>query len=312
MGENNDDDDGGKESPNKMTLVPSDNKIDRKRADGSAIAIEPLYRVWYGTNRKPVDEHNKGFSDSRDQVLHYGNAYVYIPKSHQFGSVGSSWIMRTVTLTDDQLKIRRIEPLDEVKFISELRTSLKNRDPGHRKALIYIHGYNVTFDEAVIRAAQIGFDLKVEGITALYSWPSKGSLSGYAADEATVESSEGFLKEFLMRVLLESDAEQVDVIAHSMGGNRAFLRAIESMAPAMKSAGKKFGQIFLAAPDVDVDTFARLASVYPSISTRTTLYVSSKDLALNASEFFHQYNRVGFYPPITTLTGIDTVQVSGM
>ena len=274
---------------------------------------KPLYRVWYGTNRKPFIEENsaKGFSDSRDLVLHYGYAYVSVPKSHKLGSVGSSWIVRTVTLTDDRLKIEGIRTLDEAQFISELQSSLKTRSSGHRKALIYIHGYNVTFEEAVTRAAQIGFDLKVEGVTALYSWPSRGSPFGYAADEATVESSEDFLKEFLLQVALKSGADEVDVIAHSMG-NRAFLRAVESLAPAMKSAGKKFGQIFLAAPDVDVDTFKRLAKIYPSISARTTLYVSSKDFALKASEFLHEYDRVGFYPPITTLPGIDTVQVSNV
>jgi len=31
--------------------------------------------------------------------------------------------------------------------------------------------------EAAIRAAQIGCDLKVPGITAFFSWPSKGRLS---------------------------------------------------------------------------------------------------------------------------------------
>jgi hypothetical protein len=34
---------------------------------------------------------------------------------------------------------------------------------------VYIHGYNVSFEEAVIRAAQMGYDLKVEGVTALFS-----------------------------------------------------------------------------------------------------------------------------------------------
>jgi esterase/lipase superfamily enzyme len=282
-------------------------------SDYSLQSGKPLYRVWYGTNRKPVDEVDpaKGFSDSRDILLHFGNAYVYIPKSHKFGSVGSSWIVRTFTLTDDRLKIERIQPLDDVQFYSYLHSSLAQKEPGHRKALVYIHGYNVTFREAIVRAAQIGFDLKVEGITALYSWPSKGTLLGYAADEATVESSDHFLTEFLARIALESNAEEVDVIAHSMG-NRALLRAVRSLAPAMKSAGKKFGQIILAAPDVDVDVFTQFASIYPTFSSRTTMYVSSKDLAVLSSEFLHQYARVGFYPPVTTLPGIDTVQVSNV
>jgi esterase/lipase superfamily enzyme len=274
----------------------------------------PSYEVWFGTNRAPYDkEHPQiGFSDQRSGLLHYGIACVYVPKSHSFGSVGSWWVRRVVTGTDDRLTIESINPLEKDEFINALKFSLSSKGVGPCKALIYIHGYNVTFEEAVIRAAQIGYDLKVEGITAVYSWPSKGSLLGYAADEATVESSEEFAKEFLELVALQSGAEEVDVIAHSMG-NRALLRAVGALAPAMKSAGKKFGQIFLAAPDVDIDTFKQLANIYPSISTRTTLYVSSGDLALNASAFVHGgYSRAGFYPPITTLPGIDTIQVSNV
>ena len=272
---------------------------------------EPRYRVWYGTNRKPLDENNPwiGFSNSRDQVIHYGTAYVFVPKSHQFGSVGSWWITRMVTLNDDRLRIRDIERLNEANFIRRMRDSLAAKNAGTRKALVYIHGYNVTFDEAIIRAAQIGFDLKVEGITAVYSWPSQGAFLGYSADEATVESSAEHVKEFLARIALETDAEEVNVIAHSMG-NRAFLRAVTSLAPVMRKAGKKFGQIILAAPDVDVELFKQLASVYPNISTRTTMYVSSKDLAIKTSELLHRYYRVGLYPPITTIPGIDTIQVS--
>src|SRR5262249_41139444 len=146
----------------------------------------------------------EGFSDSRDQRLHYGNAIVYVPKSHRFSSVGSSWIRRTVYLTDDRLRIEEVNPLDVKTFMKELNASLNKKVSGRRTALIYIHGYNVSFEEAVIRAAQIGFDLKVEGITALFSWPSKGSVSGYPADEASVESSEPSLEEFLTKFAFES------------------------------------------------------------------------------------------------------------
>ena len=61
---------------------------------------KPFYLVWYGTNRKPVVTRNPvtGFSDLRDQVLHYGSACVYVPQSHKFGSVGSWWILRKVIL----------------------------------------------------------------------------------------------------------------------------------------------------------------------------------------------------------------------
>jgi hypothetical protein len=45
---------------------------------------------------------------------------------------------------------------------------------------------------------QIGFDLKVSGATACFSWPSRGMVAGYPADEATIEASEGAIARFLL------------------------------------------------------------------------------------------------------------------
>lgn len=287
------------------------------REEYSTKSERPIYKVWYGTNRKPLDKADLtiGFSSHRDKVLHYGNVIVYVPESHKFGSTGSrtSWLARVVRLPDDRLKIEEINPLSKEKFLAGLNESLMNNRAGKRKVLLYIHGYNSDFDEAVIRAAQMGYDLKVEGVTAVYSWPSKGNLSpwAYGADEAAVESSEDFLGEFATTLALESKAEEVDIIAHSMG-NRALLRAVNALATAMGKARKKLGQIILAAPDVDADVFSKLAIIYPTVSSRTTLYTSTKDWALQASAIFHQFDRAGFYPPIALIPGIDTVQVSNV
>lgn len=216
-------------------------------------------------------------------------------------------------MTDDRLRIEQINPLNEKKFLEGLNGALNRNRTEKQKILLYIHGYNCDFDEAVIRAAQIGYDLKVEGVTAVYSWPSKGNWSpwGYEADQTTIESSEDFLVQFVTKLALESKAEEVDIIAHSMG-NRALLRAVKGLAAAMGPARKKLGQIILAAPDVDADLFNKLAIIYPSVSSRTTLYTSSRDWALKFSAIFHQYDRAGFYPPIALIPGIDTVQVSNV
>ena len=281
-----------------MRLVPN--------SEYSTASGLPLYRVWYGTNRKPSDD-GEGFSSNRDSKLHFGRVYVEVPKSHSFGSVGSSWVVRLVNWSDDRLKVVRIEDLDENTFINFARNKLRNRDEGKRTIFVYIHGFKTSFNESAIRAAQIGFDLKVEGLTALFSWPSEGELLKYNADEATIQASEPYLKEYLLKLVNETGAERVDVLAHSMG-NRAFLRVIADLENSNESI--KFGQIILAAPDVDADTFMQIAAVYPSMSDRTTLYSSSKDAALFASTIIHDHNRAGFYPPVTLVKGIDTIKVS--
>ena len=270
-----------------------------------------VYRVWYGTDRKPLEpsDLSKGFSNVRDDTLHYGTCIVQVPKAHKFGSIGSSWIRRYFVIgADDRLKLERIDGLTSQHFQESLRETLLTRPRGSREALVFIHGFNVTFEEAVIRAAQIGYDLGIEGITALYSWPSKGKVTKYTVDEATIGASEFHLQEFLEKVFTNPGVEEVNIIAHSMG-NRALLRAMERIS---KKHKKPFNQILLAAPDIDTITFKNLAAVYEDSARRTTLYVSSKDLALKSSGIIHDFPRAGFTPPILTIPGIDTVDVSNI
>jgi esterase/lipase superfamily enzyme len=91
------------------------------------------------------------------------------------------------------------------------------------------------------------------------------------------------------------------------------LRAMQRILRKVQTeVGIKFGQIFLAAPDVDPDLFQGLAEAYQQLSQRTTLYVSAKDKALATSGILHDHPRVGFFPPITVVEGIDTVEVSNI
>jgi esterase/lipase superfamily enzyme len=109
-----------------------------------------------------------------------------------------------------------------------------------------------------------------------------------------------------------SGAEKVHIIAHSMG-NRGVLRAIDRIAnKAQRHKGVLIGQIILAAADVDADTFRGLCSAYGRVSRRTTLYVSSRDRAIEASRWLHDFVRAGLLPPIMVVPGIDTINVTNV
>ena len=73
---------------------------------------------------------------------------------------------------------------------------------------IFLHGYNVSFEEAALRAAQIGFDLSIRGAMAFFSWPSQGDLAGYSADEASIEASEFVIMEFLENFVTVSQKQK--------------------------------------------------------------------------------------------------------
>ncbi len=136
---------------------------------------------------------------------------------------------------------------------------------------------------------------------AFFSWPSRGSLGGYAADEASIEASDAAIADFLVRLATDSGASRVHVIAQSMA-NRGLLRAIQRiMAQTSATADVRFGQEFLAAPDLDAALFRDLAALYPRVSERTTLYVSARNRALEISHWLHQFDRAG-YPGYFTRT----------
>jgi esterase/lipase superfamily enzyme len=300
--------------PTRTWVTPGKAKPKAENPDSPRI-----YPVWFATDREPNDaaDLRKGFSSRRatdETAVYLGTCKVAIPKSHKFGSVASGWWKRFISLTDDRLQLREISPLASNVFWQSTRQAIAQADRGERMALVFIHGFRVTFEEAAIRAAQIGFDLKVPGITAFFSWPSKGRLSllDYAADEASIEASAGKISDFLLNFARHTDAERIHVIAHSMG-NRGLLNAIQRIvATVVHSTKKPFGHVVFAAPDVDAAVFRDLARAHKDVAEHATLYVSSRDRAVKSSGLIHDAPRAGFVPPVTLIDGIDTIEVSNV
>lgn len=292
----------------RMTIT----SLGAERGLGPAAAEGILYPVWFGTNRKPHSDGN-GFTGARHDRIAHGRAEVLIPEAHRFGETGSGfWAkLRRFDFRDDTLKLQRITTLDRYAWFVDVQQTLRDAQVGGdpTQALFFLHGFNVTFEEAAIRAAQLGVDLAVPGATAFFSWPSRGSVVAYPADEATIEASERAITEFLVEFVANCGAAKVHVIAHSMG-NRGLLRALQRIAANAETRGKvRFGQIFLAAPDVDRDLFLDLARLYPEHGERTTLYTSDGDLPVHLSARLHDAPRAGYFKPFTVTPGVDTIAV---
>ena len=131
-----------------------------------------VFPVWFGTNRKPNPRGN-GFSGDRHDRVTHGRVEVYVPEAHRFGETGAAFWKKLLRfdLRDDRLRVQHIEPQERNAFFSEIQAAAEaareNGETPH--ALFFLHGFNVTFEDAAIRAAQIGFDLKVPGATAFFS-----------------------------------------------------------------------------------------------------------------------------------------------
>jgi esterase/lipase superfamily enzyme len=191
------------------------------------------------------------------------------------------------------------------RVASTIRASKKT------EALVFVHGYAVSFEDAVRRSAQLAVDLKFDGAIITYSWPSAAAVEKYPTDESTIEWTAPHLRWFLEDLSRRSGAKAVNLIAHSMG-NRALASAMKSMVLESGAASRpRFQQIVMAAPDVDAGVFASLIQTMESAAERITLYASSRDRALQASKKFHTYPRAGEAGPgIIVLPGLDTIDAS--
>jgi esterase/lipase superfamily enzyme len=298
----------------ELVTVGDTSQVDTERDD--LYSLPRLYTVWFGTNRKPTSSRkaSETFSAERDEEIHYGTCEVYLPKGHRTGSVGTKWWKRLPKLkfTSDWLEVRKVHQMMKDDYWKSVREAVASFKKQERMALVFIHGFNVDFEEAAMRAAQMGFDLKIPGVVAFFSWPSKGNVKDYGPDGETIGGSEQYITKFLVDFSHFAGVERVHVLAHSMG-NLGFLRAVERIVGrASRRSRVKFEQIVLAAPDVDRDLFTDLAPNCLKICKRTTLYMSEKDKALRSAGIIKDFPRAGFSPPPTILKGIDTIEVSGI
>jgi esterase/lipase superfamily enzyme len=278
--------------------------------------------VFYGTDRVHKDEPKRiAYTADRASRLELGHALVTVPKTHQVPNIERPFAIRVpfinVTIYEQpedpkqHFTIRELKALTREEFIELARKRIGGSTSYKDQAVVFVHGYNTTFDYALFRAAQMAYDLKFDGATFLYSWPSGAAFTGYGYDRESSEQAEPYLREYIELVVKDTGAKSVSVIAHSMG-NMPLLRVLQSLGPSLPP-GVQLNQIILAAPDVDRNLFENLAANIKQYGRGVTLYCSSNDRAMAAARrVAGGIPRAGDVPAIgpIVLAGIDTIDVS--
>ncbi len=268
-------------------------------------------RVFFATDRAAQPE--GFFGGDRADEISYGSIFVSIPRGHTVGAIEKPSIWRLEFNEDprDHMVITRLSVSDRDGFFADIRGLLARSDS--RSSFVFVHGYNVSFEDAARRTAQITYDLDFLGAPVFYSWPSQASLQGYTIDENNVQWSEANLKAFLRDYATSSGAQDITLIAHSMG-NRALTGAVRALFAEHPDMRGRFKEIILTAPDIDAEIFKRdIAPALAAGCERITLYVSDGDKALLASKQVHGYPRAGDSAEgIVLAPGIETVDASGL
>ncbi|NVO17994.1 MAG: alpha/beta hydrolase [Rhodoplanes sp.] len=159
------------------------------------------------------------------------------------------------------------------------------RQNGKSRVLVFVHGFNNRFDDAIYRFAQIVHDSKAQGIPVLFTWPSRGELAlrSYTYDRESANFSRDGLEELLDLVAANPAVKEINVLAHSMG-NWVTLEALRSMSIRPGRIGAKIRNVMLVAPDVDVDVFRAQIRRIGAPRPRILLFVSQDDQALSLSQ----------------------------
>lgn len=271
--------------------------------------------IHFATDRNIVetDDLNELFGTERSD-LKYGITEVSIPHDHKIGEIESPSIWK-FEFSEDPAKhimMHEINIMDKERFFNSLSSSIQRSKK--KSTFLFIHGYNTSFSDAAKRTAQISYDLLFEGKAVFYSWPSQASTVKYAKDEANIEWSRHNIKLFLNDYLSRSGAEEIFLVAHSMG-NRGLTRAIIEVVSEKPELRDKIKEIILAAPDIDADVFKRdiAPQMVSKVQKPITLYVSSDDLALKASKELHGNPRAGDSGQgMVIVDGVETIDASGI
>jgi esterase/lipase superfamily enzyme len=298
--------------PTEETLQLQDTVTMTGQALGMAAAAEndpKLVPVFFATNRKGDEAQvpENWFSGEPADAITYGLARVTIPVArHKRGKLETpAWwkLFADEKDTSRYVVLKSVEPLKSAEFCTQLGRAVKAVEGG--SVLVFLHGYNVTFEEAALRAAQFSYDTQFRGALVLFSWPSLGTTAGYFADEERASVSAAHFVEFL-RILQGGPWEQVHLVAHSMGNRVVLLGLADNPPPALP-----FGQVVFVAADVYVDVFDQKFPRMSGVGKLKSSYASKADRALLLSSLLHHANRVGIVrgEPITR-KGMETIDAS--
>ncbi|MCC6679845.1 MAG: alpha/beta hydrolase [Phycisphaeraceae bacterium] len=176
-------------------------------------------------------------------------------------------------------------------------------DSSSKEVFVFVHGYNNTFDDAVLTMAQLWHFLARPGVGVIYSWPAgaEGLLRGYTHDRESGEFSIYHFKQFIRAIASCPQVQKIHFIGHSRGTDvlTTALRElhIENHGdPQATRRNLKLGQLVLAAPDLDYEVATQriIAERLGAAPEGVTIYLNADDRAIGIADWlFASMRRLG-------------------
>ena len=222
-------------------------------------------------------------------------ATMTLPPSHQAGAIESP--MWGSANAKDHIVLAGERELDADEFRAEFASHVSGRIGVNRDVLVYVHGFNTSFEELRLRAAQIVADSHFGGVPVLFTWPTKAQVFGYVSDKDSAMASRDALQDVLTQISATPGVGKIHILAHSMGGWLAMEALRQAALSGHRDLDGHLGEVMLASPDIDMEVFdfADGASIRPA---DVTVFATANDRALSLSSALAQSRqRVGAINP---------------
>ncbi len=247
-----------------------------------AVPVEPSVKMLVATTRSDKGVRaGEVFGGERGRGLSFADIHISIPPDGSRAVGDVQWPSSLPGNPQKDFITTHAERLDQKQALAKFYARLKSTP--HRHVLLFVHGYNTRFEEAVYRFAQIVHDSKTPALPLLFTWPSRGQLLAYTYDRESANYSRDALEAVLQHMAKDPAVSEISILAHSMG-NWVTLEALRQMAIRDKRIAPKIKNVMLAAPDVDVDVFRRQIAAIGEQRPPFTLFVSQDDKALAISQ----------------------------
>jgi esterase/lipase superfamily enzyme len=222
------------------------------------------------------------FSGERSPDLGLASVDVTIPPNHVVGELERP----TRLPPDPRTEFTVVDPViyqQDPAFVSQINRELAKRPPNQRKILLFVHGYNNTTSDAILRLAQFVEDTDYQGVPVLFTWASAARTPRYVYDLNSTLIARVKLKE-MADILAATQARDVDIFAHSMGTLLTMEGLVDAQLSGRLGTRGNIENIMLASPDIDIDLFRTQVSLLPRpLLEKMYLLVSKDDGALRIS-----------------------------
>ncbi len=268
-------------------------------------------RIFFATDRKPTSRTNveRYFANMPDpqEALSYGYADVSIPSDHRIGELEDSLVRKLGFADSKTVQLESCQPLYKDAFFQSLAEQISR--PERAQVLVFVHGFNVSFEDAARRLGQVVYDLAFPGPAVLFSWASRSEVLSYRVDRQQAPKSGEHVAAFFKDLFQTTKSVPVHILAHSMGN--AVLGAALQKLEKDGTGVPQFSEMMLMAPDLDYTGFFQRATAWRRFARRITLYASSNDWALLISSWVNGKPRAGRpTPDARIIPGVDLVDVS--